>query len=341
MADRKRKKGYWRGARKRQRMSLEVGMKGILITCNKNEKACVREAYNLLNEYADQMYGPEITPSDSGSESEDQDVEAALAKEVAQMKEKSGKDKRRFQAMDSGANNVVFIQSQLESPDKLVHHILDDINASKKFKTRNVLRMIPVMSACKAYLENVKKSAEEMFPKFFSGEDNPSYAIVFKTRNSGTMKRDEVIKALAGVVSEVNPACKVNLNSPDLAIVIEVIRTVCCMSVLKDYFLLKKYNIHSIVEGTKDDPKPREVKDQGALKGDLEAANGSDDQESKGDVKVQEAEGHSGASDKDNNSGVKDGVPVEDNNVTGQGSKVIEPDAEGPRTNEEGEATKE
>ncbi|XP_066293344.1 THUMP domain-containing protein 1-like [Branchiostoma lanceolatum] len=338
MADRKRKKGFWRGARKRRRMCLEIGMKGVLVTCNKNEKACIREAYNLLNEYADEMYGPEIAASDSGSESEDGDVEAALAKEVAQMKDKAGKEKRRFQAMDSGANNVVFIQSQLESPDELVHHILDDINTSKKFKTRNVLRMIPVMSACKAYLENVKKSAEEMFPKFFSGENNPSYAIVFKTRNSGTMKRDEVIKALAGVVSEVNPACKVNLNSPDLAIVIEVIRTVCCMSVLKDYFKLKKYNIHSIVEGTKDDPKPREVKDQGSLKVDLEAANGSEVKEGKDDVKVQESKVE--ASDKDGNSGIKDdGVSAEDNGVTGQGSKVIEPEA-GGQTIKEGEATK-
>ncbi|KAI8501233.1 THUMP domain-containing protein 1 [Branchiostoma belcheri] len=336
MADRKRKKGFWRGARKRRRMCLEIGMKGVLVTCNKNEKACIREAYNLLNEYADEMYGPEITASDSGSESEEEDVEAALAKEVAQMKNKAGKEKRRFQAMDSGANNVVFIQSQLESPDELVHHILDDINTSKKFKTRNVLRIIPVMSACKAYLENVKKSAEEMFPKFFSGEDNPSYAIVFKTRNSGTMKRDEVIPALAGVVSEVNPACKVNLNSPDLAIVIEVIRTVCCMSVLKDYFQLKKYNIHSIVEGTKDDPKPREVKDQGPPVGDLEAKNGSDGQENKGDVKVQEGKVEGETSDKDGNSGVQDdSLAVVDNNVTGQGSKVIEPDAGGQKTKEE------
>lgn len=38
---------------------LEPGLQGILITCNMNERKCVEEAYSLLNEYADDLYGPE------------------------------------------------------------------------------------------------------------------------------------------------------------------------------------------------------------------------------------------------------------------------------------------
>lgn len=44
----------WKGCRE-----LEVGMEGILITCNMNERKCTAEAFNLLNEYADKLYGPE------------------------------------------------------------------------------------------------------------------------------------------------------------------------------------------------------------------------------------------------------------------------------------------
>lgn len=44
----------WKGSRE-----LEVGMQGILITCNMNERKCTAEAFNLLNEYADKLYGPE------------------------------------------------------------------------------------------------------------------------------------------------------------------------------------------------------------------------------------------------------------------------------------------
>lgn len=34
-------------------------MQGILITCNMNERKCTAEAFNLLNEYAEKLYGPE------------------------------------------------------------------------------------------------------------------------------------------------------------------------------------------------------------------------------------------------------------------------------------------
>lgn len=44
----------WKGSRE-----LEVGMQGILITCNMNERKCTAEAFNLLNEYAEKLYGPE------------------------------------------------------------------------------------------------------------------------------------------------------------------------------------------------------------------------------------------------------------------------------------------
>ena len=39
---------------------LDVGMRGFLVTCNKYEKETVREMYNILNEYADNLYGPEV-----------------------------------------------------------------------------------------------------------------------------------------------------------------------------------------------------------------------------------------------------------------------------------------
>uniref|UniRef100_A0A8C6A9H4 THUMP domain-containing protein 1 n=1 Tax=Marmota marmota marmota TaxID=9994 RepID=A0A8C6A9H4_MARMA len=94
---------------------LEPGLQGILITCNMNERKCVEEAYSLLNEYGDDMYGPEKgTDKDqqpSGSEGEDDDVEAALKKEVGDIKASTEMRLRRFQSVESGANNVVFIRT--------------------------------------------------------------------------------------------------------------------------------------------------------------------------------------------------------------------------------------
>lgn len=39
--------------------TLEAGVHGFLLTCNKKEKEATRDAYALLNEYADRLHGPE------------------------------------------------------------------------------------------------------------------------------------------------------------------------------------------------------------------------------------------------------------------------------------------
>lgn len=52
--------------KKSKRNPLEVGDKGFLITCgNGNESRTIREAYDLLNEYADILYGVEDKPQKS------------------------------------------------------------------------------------------------------------------------------------------------------------------------------------------------------------------------------------------------------------------------------------
>uniref|UniRef100_A0A667FXE7 THUMP domain-containing protein n=1 Tax=Lynx canadensis TaxID=61383 RepID=A0A667FXE7_LYNCA len=92
---------------------LEPGLQGILITCNMNQHKCVEEAYSLLNEYDQQP---------SGSEAEDDDVEAALKKEVGDIKASTEMKLRRFQSVESGANDVVLIRTLGIEPEKLRIH---------------------------------------------------------------------------------------------------------------------------------------------------------------------------------------------------------------------------
>ena len=68
----KRPKSYYIKCAKKPRQygggRLDAGMRGFLVTCNKREKEAVREMYNLLNEYADQMYGREEVRNKSEKE---------------------------------------------------------------------------------------------------------------------------------------------------------------------------------------------------------------------------------------------------------------------------------
>lgn len=59
---------------------------------------------------------------------------------------------------------------------------------------------------------------------------------------------------VSGLVGKLNPKNKVDLTNPELTIIVEVIKAVCCISVVKDYTLYRKYNVQEVVK--EDAPKP-------------------------------------------------------------------------------------
>nr|XP_033819405.1 THUMP domain-containing protein 1 isoform X2 [Geotrypetes seraphini] len=190
---------------------------------------------------------------DHSSESDEDDVEAALKKEVDEICTATKKNLRRFQSVESGANNVVFIRTLSVEPEKLVHHILKDMYTTKKKKAKVIFRMLPFSGTCKAFLEDMKQYAETFFVPWFKTPNKGTFQIVYKARNNSHMNREEVIKELAGVVGNLNPENKVDLNNPEYTIVVEIIKTVCCLSVVKDYVLLKKYNLQEVVKCNKEE----------------------------------------------------------------------------------------
>uniref|UniRef100_A0A673JB17 THUMP domain-containing protein 1 n=1 Tax=Sinocyclocheilus rhinocerous TaxID=307959 RepID=A0A673JB17_9TELE len=243
------KKRFGGHAHKKQRgaRELQVGAQGVLVTCNMNERKCTSEAFSLLSEYADALYGPE-QDSLSEDEEDDEDAEAALKKEVSQIQSSMKTHQQRFSAVDSGAHNVVFIRTHGVDPEQLVHHILSDLYQTKKRKSRVILRMLPVSGTCKAFPEDMEKFLSVFLERWFRAPLRATYQICFKARNSSHSKREEVIKAVAGLVGKLNPLNKVDLTNPELSIIIEIIKTVCCVSVLKDYTLYRKYNLQEVAK---------------------------------------------------------------------------------------------
>lgn len=84
-------------------------------------------------------------------------------------------------------------------PEKLVHHILQDMYKTKKKKTRVILRMLPISGTCKAFLEDMKKYAETFLEPWFKAPNKGTFQIIYKSRNNSHMNREEVIKELAGM----------------------------------------------------------------------------------------------------------------------------------------------
>ncbi|PIK49782.1 putative THUMP domain-containing protein 1 [Apostichopus japonicus] len=205
----KRSKSYFRkctsGKRSRWERKLDVGMKGVLITCNRDEKQCIREAYDLLTEYADELYGNEV------------DVDSVMIN---------------------------------DDPSNMVHHVLTKMKEQGKCKSKHIQRILPVSMTCRASLTQIEKAIKPLLEPFFHSDEakDSTFAILFKARNNNQVQRGEVITVVANAVTS-GSKCKhsVDLDDPDYSILVEVVCNVCCLSVLRDYNSLKKYNVRAIV----------------------------------------------------------------------------------------------
>lgn len=240
---------------KRDSWKLEAGMKGFLVTCNNNEKGAVRDAYNILNEYADKLYGPEKESSgskedeDLSEEEEEEDIEKAMKKEVDEIKE-SKHELRRFQNTNTKAKNLIFIRTTIPDPSQLAHSILSDLWETKVQKSRFAIRLLPIAGTCRAEEGEVKKLGKELFTPIFQTPFGEGYnfSIIVKIRNNNGLGRDSVIPALAGIIKDLNPLHRVNHDKPDFVVLVEVAQSVCCLGIVKDFFKFKKYNLQEVVK---------------------------------------------------------------------------------------------
>lgn len=240
------KKYYIQAAKKSKKFTLDVGMKGFLMTCDR-EKECVREAYNLLNEYADQLYGPEKTEEAEPQDADD-DIGDALLKEIKDMVQVK-KTMRRFQVMDSGAKHCIFIHTTVDDPCHLVHHILNEAYTRKLQKSRYILRFLPVSATCRARIETIVETTEQLLllhPDLGFGCAGGSFCVMVKIRNSNQVTQTEVIQKIVAKAREMNDNNAGNMQNPDFFIIVDVIKTTCCLSIVKDYFKFKKYNLQQV-----------------------------------------------------------------------------------------------
>lgn len=267
MSVQKRKKNYFHnhGNKKQKQLSLEPGMKGFLCTCNFSEKECVRDAYKILNEFSDQIYGSDTAKEfdnenaklSSGEKDDDankagqsdgeDDISTALNKEISELKAEYSKpiNARRFQVVNTGVKNVVFIRSTLENPLDLVSKIITEMDKTKQQRTRFLLRLLPIEVVCKANMNDIKLKADALLEKYFAQEPK-TFSIVFNRHSNNNIRRDEVIEDLADIISKKNPGNRADLKNPELAVIVEVIRGTCLICVAPDYYKFRKYNLLEI-----------------------------------------------------------------------------------------------
>ncbi|XP_043267424.1 THUMP domain-containing protein 1 homolog [Venturia canescens] len=262
--DKQKRKGYSNNRsyynKRSKQYTLETGMTGFLCTCNFREKECIRDAYKILEEFSCELYGSDekiISKSqtdvetldedefkqDTGEE-EEEDISKALKKEIVQLKAEfqNPVSAKRFQSVDVGVKNVIFMSTTLPDPLELALKIYKNLDETKQQKTRFILRLVPIQVVCKANTTEIKTKADELFEKYFAQEPK-TFSIIFNRHCNGKIERSEIIEELAGLISKKNPGNRANLSSPEIAVVVEIVRGFCLLSIAPDYFKYKKYNL--------------------------------------------------------------------------------------------------
>jgi len=259
---RKAKNKQWFKGQKRRKFSLGPDLRGFLCFCNHKEKEAIREAYNILNQHHEedaQGNGKAkvdvADASDNAVAQEDdleEDIEAQLEREKSALKdETTASEYKRFQVIESGVQNVLFIRTEVSDPLGLVTKILEGIQESKKQVTRHLIRMLPIQATCKAYEQNVRPALESLVDQFVAQrkpETQTKYQVLFKARMNQNLFKEDVLKIVQEAVKDKN--FRADLKNPDVCFVFEVLKSNCCLSILPNYFQLKKYNLIELAQST-------------------------------------------------------------------------------------------
>ncbi|XP_011311192.1 THUMP domain-containing protein 1 homolog [Fopius arisanus] len=247
MEDKKRKwNKSWGCQKKSKQLYIDVGMTGFLCTCNFKEKECIRDAYRLLESFCSEKNSVPEKPETVDENVEDEDISDALNKEIQALSAQGKKpNEKNFQYIDTGVKNVIFMRSTLADPLELATRIIHHLDETKEPRSRFILRLIPVLGICKANIEDIKAKANDLIDKYFVQEPK-TFAIVFNRHYNNSVQRNDVIEALAALIAEKNPGNKADLKNPEIALVVEIIRGHCLLSIAPEYFKYRKYNLTEI-----------------------------------------------------------------------------------------------
>ncbi|KAG5208009.1 THUMP domain-containing protein [Trichophyton interdigitale] len=266
--DKKRQKGQWKGYDKRKINSkgkLASGDSGIFVSCDRGrEGKCSAEILDLLSQ---EVPGAVSDQKDDGTgdenENDDVDIEEQIKREVEQMQPK--RSKAPFQLINLDVPCLIFVKtSGTLNPVDIVHRLCIDARTHPEQKrSRWVKRLTPITSMKKILGGGLEELARDVLrPHFHSGGPPRKYAIRPTIRNNTDCQRDSVIKLIASIVGGGH---SVDLKNYDLLILVDVIQTMCGMSVVEgDYDELKRYNLSEIYSPT---PRP-EVKPEKEPGGD-------------------------------------------------------------------------
>ncbi|THV07229.1 hypothetical protein K435DRAFT_643782 [Dendrothele bispora CBS 962.96] len=227
---------------------------GVWVSCVKGkEKQTVGELYDLFDSIASNIWPIQTNQDEDGSvgsdssrdeENGDIPLEAQIANEISVMKKPRAQ--QRFSNCQTNTPCVVFIACKPPvDPVRLVEAYINNVQRTGVTRTRYTHRFVPVSDTCYASIPDIESLCRTLFLKYFTedSETKYTYKIELRMRNHTTLARPNIIQAIARCMPEGH---SVDLTNPKLFILVEVFKSVCGISITKDYYTLHKYNVMEI-----------------------------------------------------------------------------------------------
>jgi len=243
--------------------TIQIGQHGFFVTfCSSKESFVRNEIYNLLNRFADQLFGSEISDEKELDTTNLNDLDSALEIEKTKLND-SNKKIRRFQIVKSGTKHSFFVTTTLPltSLNKLIESIFNTSIQTKEQHSRYVERLLPISFICKAYEDELRKliiknEFIEQILLLIDENDTSINTIWFdvqaKKSNNTQLKSshlEEIIinDLLSRKSEDLNGKIfKRDYKKPQIHILIHVIKNLILISIIRNYDLYKKYNLASI-----------------------------------------------------------------------------------------------
>ncbi|PRW56090.1 THUMP domain-containing 1-like protein [Chlorella sorokiniana] len=236
------------------RPGMPVGSRGVLVSCvTSKEQQAGREAANLFAEAYEELGGTwkskaggaPADDADAGGDAGPTDIAAALASEVAELKEPA---KQPFRWELVGINSVVFLEArdpEGPSPTALVQHLCKQAAQTKVNRTKWCNRFYPVEHTCYASMEKIGDLAAAVAAQHFPADatEGIEFAVQYDARAAPPLDRMEVINAFA---TRIQKPHSVNLGAPQKTVLVNVVKSTLGVAVVDQFKELCRFNIRSL-----------------------------------------------------------------------------------------------
>ncbi|KAL1675845.1 hypothetical protein EV122DRAFT_292326 [Schizophyllum commune] len=233
---------------------------GIWATCPRGkERQTVGELYDLFESLSAEIWPPtegevgetegsftKPANADDSDDDEDLSIEAQIAKEVAGIKKPAAE--KRIQNCHTDTQCVVFMACRPPvDPIVLVMRHLKNVEMTGITRTRQTHRLLPVSGSCTANIPEIQALCRDAWAKYMTGRVNATskYKIELRIRNHSTLTRMAIIQAVAECVPE---GFSVDLNDPEVFVLVEVFKSTCGIGVVEDYYRLHKFNVGEVAK---------------------------------------------------------------------------------------------